>query len=176
MEMNCRMLLALSIGAGNTQLHLLDARTLAKRSVALEGQYICKVLLAPNARQACAAIGSGDKARIAAFDVGAGTPWKQVWAQTKGAVVFDVEFSVDGSLIACATMGVEQVDIHDARTGDLRARIPFGVIAANGPQAKYCFTLRFSKELLVVSGGYGTADEKTVRPSVVSLHPRLTAA
>ncbi len=159
--------LALPIGAGNTQLHLLDARTLAKRSVALEGQYICKVLLAPNARQACAAIGSGDKARIAAFDVGAGTPWKEVWTQTKGNRTHDVEFSVDGSVIACVTQGADQVDIHDARTGALRARIPFGVIATTGPQAKVCCTLRFSTELLVVSGGFGTADEKTVRQPIL---------
>ena len=157
--------LALPIGAGNTQLHLLDARTLAKRSVALEtpDEFICKVLLAPDASRACAAIGIDASARIALFDVGAGTPWEQVWTQTKGNGVTDVEFSADGSVIACVTLDVHQVDIHDAQTGDLRARIPFGVIAVNGPQAKYCCTLRFSKELLVVSGGYRTADEKTVR-------------
>ena len=88
-----------------------------------------------------------------------------MWTQTKGAMVCDVEFSADGSVIACVTQGADQVDIHDARTGALRVRIPFGVIAASGPQAKYCCTLRFSKELLVVSGGFGTADEKTVRQS-----------
>ena len=83
--------------------------------------------------------------------------------QTKSGTVFDVEFSADGSVIACVTQGLDNVDIHDARTGALRARIPFGVIATNAPQSKWSFTLRFSKELLVVSGGYGTADEKTVR-------------
>ena len=103
--------------------------------------------------------------RVAVFDVGAGTPWKQVWTQTKGNIVSDVEFSADGSVIACVTMGVHQVDIHDARTGALRARIPFGVTATNAPQSKWSCTLRFSKELLVVSGGFGTADEKTVRHS-----------
>ena len=163
--------LALQIGAGNSQLHLLDARTLAKRSVALEtpDEFICKVLLAPDASRACAAIGMDASARIALFDVGAGTPWKQVWTQTKGNVVFDMEFSADGSVIACVTQGLDNVDIHDARTGALRARIPFGVIAASVPQSKYGCTLRFSKELLVVSGGHGTADEKTVRQSYGSL-------
>ena len=42
-------------------------------------------------------------------------------------------------------------------------RIPFGVIDTTSPQTKWSCTLRFSKELLVVSGGFGTADEKTVR-------------
>ena len=158
--------LALPIGAGNTQLHLLDARTLAKRSVALEtpDEFICKVLLAPDGSRACAALGPDAKTRIVVFDVGAGTPWKQLWTQTKGNVVYDVEFSADGSVIARVTLAVQQVDIHDARTGALRASIAFGVIATHTPaQAKICCTLRFSKELLVVSGGYGTADEKTVR-------------
>ena len=104
-------------------------------------------------------------ARIALFDVGAGTPWEQVWTQTKGNIVSAVEFSAEGSVIACVTMGVHQVDIHDARTGELRVSVPFGVIATNGPQSKWNCTLRFSKELLVVSGGQGTADEKTVRQS-----------
>ena len=84
-------------------------------------------------------------------------------------MVFDVEFSADGSVIACVALGVHQVDIHDAWTGALRVRIPFGVIAVNAPQAKYGCTLRFSKELLVVSSGHGTADEKTVRQSYSSL-------
>ena len=164
--------LALAIGAGNSQLHLLDARTLSKQSVALEtpGEWILKVLLAPGASRACAAIGLDARARIALFDVGAGTPWKQVWTQTKGNTVYDVEFSADGSVIACVTLGVEQVEIHDAGTGALRARIPFGVIVNYTPaQAKFSCTLRFSKELLAVSGGYGTADEKTVRQPVCAV-------
>ena len=165
--------LALPIGAGNTQLHLLDARTLALRGVALEteGEMILKVLLAPDASRACAAIGKGASARIAAFSVDA--RWTQVWTQTKGAPVFDVEFSADGSVIACVTLDVHQVDIHDARTGILRARVPFGVYNTIGPQAKLCCTLRFSRELLVVSGGFGTADEKTVRQCYCSLSVTL---
>ena len=166
--------LALTIGASSTQLHLLNARTLAKQSVALEmPTFICKVALAPDASRACVAVGLDASARIAVFTVGVDTPWEQVWTQTKGAPVFDVEFSADGSVIACVTLDVHQVDIHDARTGILRARVPFGVYNTIGPQAKLCCTLRFSRELLVVSGGFGTADEKTVRQCYCSLSVTL---
>jgi len=153
--------MALQNGQDNAQLHLVDARTL-ERSVALEtpGEFISKVLSAPDASRACAAIGVDESSRIAVFNVGV-TPWEPVWTRTKGEWVLDVEFSVDGSVIACVTKGVHQVDIHDAQTGDLRSRIQFGVIAELKQR-----TLRFSKELLVVSGG--SVDEKTVRhPSYI---------
>lgn len=73
-----------------------------------------------------------------------------------------MDFSADSSVVAAIESKRQYIDLYDAESGALRTSIPFGVAQAVVLEATPGFSVRFSPEFLVVSGGFGTPDEQTV--------------
>eukprot|EP01046_Picozoa_sp_COSAG06_P024512 COSAG06_NODE_2001_length_7869_cov_25.334363_2_plen_1036_part_00 len=158
--------LALTIGAGNHRLVLHDSHTLLETGVAIdlesEGETILGFRKSPDLRRVCVSIGIDQNARLAVFEIDRVPPWSEQWSETKGDPVLDMDFSADGSVVACVAMGAQHVDLHNAESGSLLRSFSFGVATMVEPACAIAYTLRFSEDLLVVSGGWKTEDEKTV--------------
>ncbi len=156
--------LALVSGVGNSQLVLHDVHTLLETGVAVEteGEFMFGIRLSPDRCHACVGIGLDGRARLAVLNIGQAPPWCTRWSEVKGKPVMDADFSADGSVVACVAQTVQQIDLHDAEDGSLLRSVPFGVASVQVPATNYSFTLRFTADFLVVSGGYKTEDEKAV--------------
>ena len=155
----------LPIGSGNHQALLVDPSGQSPRRVVIEAmdEMIVGIMrLAPCRRRVCGSVGIDDRARLVMYQSDAETPWPILWAKTKGDILLDLDISADGSLVACITLNADCVDIHDAATGALCKTLPFGGCKVSAPQGCWGYVLRFSQELLVVKGGYGSTDEKAV--------------
>lgn len=160
--------LALHVGENNGRLVLYDAQTLEPTGVvanAVDGEWMGAFDVSPDERQVCCCIGLDHRSRVAMYQIEQGVAWRERWSHSSGGPLYiDARFSPDSSVIACVMLGEDKVIFHDAETGAPTGStcVTFGVCKNVVPLANCFNTLRFTRDFMVVSGGYETKDARTV--------------